>query len=484
MIQLSNKRKELWAALLSERRIYGQPVPRGEYDRSEFQRDYDRVIFSAAFRRLQDKTQVFPLSSSDYVRNRLTHSLEASSVGRTLGTLAGKYLVRLGVACEPDDVATIVATAALAHDIGNPPFGHSGEAAIQSWAKRTLPSPTTAEPRGPAGVVFYNRRKARRPDPMTREELADFYAFEGNAQSFRTLVRTAAHTRTGGLRPTVATLGAMAKYPRPASMPNQPISTPISHKKPGYFQNDRSIACRAFRMLGMVEQSEGIFSRHPLAFLTEAADDACYTIADVEDAFKLGILQFKAVQDVLLPVAVKDPGFKDMPYLHDAARLARMRASALAVFVRECSEAFSNSLDEMENGTLGESLIRRTRVAEEHSQIRLLAKNRVYQNDRVLQIEYAGFSTIGALLDMFYAALCESKDEAREKKLRGLLPVGLVWRPKVGYSLKSPQDPFGFYLNLMTSYERLLAVTDYVSGMTDGFAIQLYQRLSGIRLPD
>ncbi len=485
MPMLFRTRKELWASLLSEQRIFGRPIARGEYDRSEFQRDYDRIVFSPAFRRLQDKTQVFPLSSSDYTRNRLTHSLEVSSVGRTLGVLAGKHLLNLGIPCEPAEIGTIVATAALAHDIGNPPFGHSGEAAIQSWAKRNLPNPATARPRATTARPINFHRKPAEPLAMTSEELADFYAFEGNAQGFRTLVRTAARTRTGGLRPTLATLGAVAKYPRPSLMAIQKKPSSISQKKHGYFQNDRAMACKAFEAIGMIKVAEGVFSRHPLAFLTEAADDACYTIADIEDAFKLGILDFDEVSEVVLPIASRDPYFADNTYLDKPSRFSRMRASALAVLVRECIEAFSSSLEEMEKGTLEVPLLRRTRVAEEHSRIRSLAKEKVYRNERVLQIEYAGFSTIGGLLDMFYAALCDPKDLAKDEKLRRLLPLNLVWRPKKGSVLtRSVDDLFEFYLGLMTPYERLLAVTDYVSGMTDGFAVQLYQRLSGIRLPD
>jgi dGTPase len=474
---------ELWSRLLSDERLYGQSFPPTENSRSEYQRDYDRVVFSSAFRRLQDKTQVFPLSQSDYTRTRLTHSLEVSSVARTLGVLAAKFLVKQGVKCEPHDVGTITATAALAHDLGNPPFGHSGESAIQAWAQRALP-PTQ---QGRSGVVPLRvRRSDASSVRMRREELADFHSFEGNAQGFRILVRTAVRTRTGGLRPTVATLGAMFKYPRPSFVPGHTFDpTDVAAKKPGYFQDDRKMALKAFQRLGLREKAPGVFARHPLAFLTEAADDVCYAIADIEDAYKLGILEFQKVHEVLLPLASSDAGFSEMTHLSHPARLARIRASALAVLVSACITAFRENLDEMEAGLMLVPLLERTKVFEEFKAVKALAKRYVYRNERVVQIEYAGYQTIGGLLDMFYSALCGANDSPKDEKLRLLLPTDFLYRK--GFSrriAKEEKDPIVAYLEVMTPYERLLAVTDYVSGMTDRFAIQLYQRLSGIRLPE
>lgn len=469
--------------MFSDERLYGQSFPPNENSRSEFQRDYDRIIFSSAFRRLQDKTQVFPLSLSDYTRTRLTHSLEASSVARTLGVLAATHLGKSGIKCEAQDIGTITATAALAHDIGNPPFGHSGEAAIQSWAKRSLNLPQTQ-----TGVKpnWHMRRADALAIPMCPEEVADFHLFEGNAQGLRILVRTAARTRKGGLRPTIATLGAMAKYPRPSLLDGYSFrSDDVAEKKPGYFQNDRAMALRAFRQLGLREKATGVFARHPLAFLTEAADDICYAIADIEDAFKLGVVAFEDVRDALLPLASADPGFSEMTHLDNSARLARIRASALSVLVSACINAFRESLEEIETGSLEVSLIKRTKVFGEYQAMTDLAKLKVYRYDRVLQIEYAGYQTIGGLLSMFYEALIKPQAEAKDLKLRQLLPHDFLWREGQGNRLaKSRKDSRDFYLDLMTPYERLLAITDYVSGMTDRFAVQLYQRLSGIRLPD
>ena len=320
---------------------------------------------------------------------------------------------------------------------------------------------------------------------MSPEELSDFHLFEGNAQGLRILVRTAARARKGGLRPTIATLGAMAKYPRPSlSGAYEFDKNAISEKKPGYFQNDRVMAVKAFRNVGMVERQTGVFSRHPLAFLTEAADDICYAVADIEDGFKIGVVTFDEVRSVLLPLASTDIGFHEATYLDHPARLSRIRAAALAVMVSASLSAFCESLEEMESGKLDVSLIERTSISREYKDIKTLAKQKVYRHERVLQIEYAGYQTIGGLLDMFYAALCDPQNGPKDEKLRRLLPRDFLWRPSPNRVARADEDPIDFALRFMTPYERLLAVTDYVSGMTDRFAVQLFQSLSGIRLPE
>jgi dGTPase len=484
------ERQNLWQKLLSSERLYGKRFSQTDDSRSEYQRDYDRIVFSSAFRRLQDKTQVFPLSQSDYTRTRLTHSLETSSVGRTLGIQAGKYLQRTGVHCNPYDIGNVVATAALAHDLGNPPFGHSGESAIQSWAKRKIPAPSPDYQTVPVDRVrFFSRRKSAPTVPMTPAEIADVHLFEGNAQSFRILARTWARTRKGGMRPTLATLGALAKYPRPSMAGDFAFDeNNAAQKKPGYFQNDRLMAHKAYRAVGMKELSPGVFVRHPLSFLTEAADDVCYAIADLEDALKLKIVSFNDVRDVMIPLACQDAGFSEPEYLDDAARLARIRASTLAVLVHACTGAFRDNLSSLEEGSLCEALIKRTSVWGHYQGLTGLAKAKVYSNERVLQLEYAGYQTIGGLLEMFHEAICDTtatRDHKKADKLLRLLPSEIIWQEGHAARLQaSGHDPFSFYLGLMTPYERLLAITDYVSGMTDRFAIQLYQRLTGIRLPD
>jgi dGTPase len=375
-------------------------------------------------------------------------------------------------------VSTIVAAAALAHDLGNPPFGHSGEAAIQYWATRRLPKadalPAAHSKSGKINVT---------PFPMSDEQIADFLRFEGNAQGLRLLLRTAARTRKGGLRPTLATVGALVKYPRPSAVHEYTFDNKkVSEKKPGYFQSERTMAIRAFQNVGMIERTRGVFCRHPLAFLTEAADDVCYAIADLEDGFKVGALNFQETRDVLLPLASADQGFSEVTYVGHSARVDRMRASALAVLAKACVQAFRDNLEALEEGTLAKSLVELTPVSQQYESVKDLAKQKVYSHERVLQIEYAGFQTLGGLLDMFYSALCDPQHMKKDDKLRKLLPVGFLFRPG-RKNVFEGKEPMEAALQSMTPYERMLAVTDYVSGMTDGFAVQLFQRLSGIRLP-
>ena len=260
---MNQDRSERWQQLISPRRVgrlsSQQPPRQATPDelRTAYDIDHDRIVFSSAFRSLHDKTQVFPLSTSDYTRTRLTHSIEASSVGRSLGLLAGQLLCRQGVEVEPSHLGTIVATACLAHDIGNPPFGHSGEAAIQHWVSKRWPAFERVE-----------RPGAKHPF-ATPSEWKDVERFEGNAQGFRILTRLQSRTQRGGLRYTAATVGAMSKYPRPSLLPGgrERDRRYISEKKFGFFQDDAELAHETFQTLGLCEREPGLFSRHPLDFL-------------------------------------------------------------------------------------------------------------------------------------------------------------------------------------------------------------------------
>jgi dGTPase len=270
-----------WAHLISAERF--KAPAEAERQRSPFQRDSDRIVFSAAFRRLQDKTQVHPFPDSDYVRRRLTHSLEVSCVGRSLGTELGNYLVKQNPALIsnisekatlPFDLGQIVANACLAHDIGNPPFGHAGEKAIGSWFKEQLPSAFKTD--------------------LTDEQRADLYRFEGNAQGFRLLTRLQDFRGEGGLRLTYATLATFTKYPTSSLKTG---SSYIGAKKHGFFADDVNHFAEIAKAIGLNKYTHG-WRRHSLVFLMEAADDICYRVIDVEDAFKLNRLSFKEAEDL------------------------------------------------------------------------------------------------------------------------------------------------------------------------------------------
>nr|WP_217918749.1 dNTP triphosphohydrolase [Myxococcus sp. AM010] len=443
-------------------------------ERTDYDRDYDRIVFSAEFRCLHDKTQVFPLSTSDYTRTRLTHSIEASCVGRSLGALAGRGLLARDVKVNPSHLGTIVAAACLAHDIGNPPFGHSGEAAIQHWVSQRLVPP------------------GGQPSPFeTLAQWKDLESFEGNAQGFRILNRLQSRERRGGLRYTAATLGAMSKYPRASVLPGGRArdKARVSEKKFGYFQDDEALALEAYQAMGLVEREPGVFSRHPLAFLVEAADDICYAVIDLEDSAKLGLIPIKdacELLDAVLPKPVNGP--VRPPPSHPETRLAQARARAIGELIQACVKVFLENVEAMEEGTWETPLAAAyDDVAKPLKAIRHLTRRCGYESERVLQIESAGFKTLGGLLDMFAMAVITDTPNREEKKLRQLLPLDLFQRPEhardTAEAPASRDEAITEAVARLSKYQRLLCVTDYISGMTDGFAVELFQRLSGIKLP-
>jgi len=306
-----------WERLLSRRRLGTAPsaeVP----DRTAFQRDYDRLVFSSAFRRLQDKTQVFPLAESDYVRTRLTHSLEASCVGRSLGTLVGQALEesdRLPDAIGAADVGAIVAAAGLAHDIGNPPFGHSGEDAIGHW--------------------FAHSEAGRRYlDQLDEAQAEELRRFEGNAQGFRVITRLQNPDSAGGLGLTCATLGAFSKYPRGAARSAAEREYDgASNKKFGFFEAERGRFETVAAEVGLIPRRAGeSWYRHPLAFLVEAADDICYHIVDLEDAFRLGHVTFAETEALLHAIAAPRSG-RLSAIQGEKEKIAYLRATAINALV-------------------------------------------------------------------------------------------------------------------------------------------------------
>jgi dGTPase len=468
---MNSERIEKWKRLLSDKRLgvahtNDRPPIIG---RSKFDQDYDRIVFSSAFRRLQDKTQVFPLSQSDYTRTRLTHSIEVSCVGRSLGQMAGKFLQEKGVLKELPvsyaDIGTIISAACLAHDTGNPPFGHSGESSIQQWAVRAFDN--------------LDAQKSKLASIIEEEaSMQDFLKFEGNAQGFRIYSKLQGRERKGGLRLTLATIGTLTKYPRPSIIDKDLKQNNVAYKKFGYFQDDESLALEVFKELGLPEKASGIFQRHPLAFLMEAADDICYAVIDIEDAWQLRILSYSEVEQALSPIAEKIPGSStDIDLSPDSSKIARLRAMAIHSLTMQCIDVFRDNLEAIENGDFTESLIAKTSSYSDYKNLKDLAKKQVYTNERVLQIEYVGFQAIGGLLEIYSSAILSDNPNPKDEKLRQLFPL---------QQLQYPEKQFTTHeecLNLLSPYQRLLAVTDYISGMTDSFAVDLYQKLSGIKLP-
>jgi len=442
-----------WSKLLSSSRLCRNDEQNKDV-RSEFQRDYDRIVYSSAFRRLQDKTQVFPLAESDYVRTRLTHSIEVSCVGRSLGTLAGKLVIETEASfqeaslqdIQPSEFGNIVAAACLAHDIGNPPFGHSGEDAISSWFK------------GEGNKYLCC---------LSEEEKADFLKFEGNAQGFRVLTRLQSAINRGGLQLTYAVLGAYCKYPRAAFIPDFDGSKKVSEKKFGFVQGDSELFKEVAENLGLKNKQDNAWSRHPLAFLMEAADDICYRIIDLEDGHRLGKVAFEETEKMLKEVASDKQGDTGNSYAliddDKKGKIEYLRAKAINNLITEAVSSFKQNYEAIMNGTFESDLLSQTEYSSLLDEIKELSRRKVYASPNVLQIEAAGFEVLGGLLEKVVPALVNEDKTSAEKKVLQLIP---------------PQFTKG-----KNKYEKLLSATDFVSGMTDSYAVTLYRRLRGIELP-
>lgn len=435
-----------WQQLLSDARPGSrhQSTASPQKNRSNYDRDYGRILFSSAFRRLQDKTQVFPLGRNDYVRTRLTHSLEVAHIGSSLGMLAGEWLAEKGALPSlivPSDVATIVSTACLAHDIGNPPFGHSGEDAIETALKRH-------------GLEM---------------------TFEGNAQGFRILTRTGDPMEGNGLKLTAAVLGAFMKYPCTQSYSaavKQYRITSVNRlecKKFGIGEQERSTASFVAGRLGLIPRSapEGkdlCWCRHPLAYLMEAADDICYRIADVEDGYFSGILEFGHVRDLFSPFLEGS----QLDYVRDQEKKGEkdscihyMRALAIGKSIQSAVDSFKNHEKELLQGRMEQSLIDSSELAAPLNGLYRYAMENVYQAREVIEVEAMGYKVLGELIDFFMEWVNHPSSGQSKKVAIMLQGTGL------------PQDDEG-------KDARLAHMLDYISGMTDSFALETYRKLTGI----
>ena len=447
-------KKKIWEKLLSSERLGAGKAP-GTAERTAFQQDYDRIVFTSAFRRMKDKTQVFPLSKSDYVRTRLTHSLEASCVGRSLGAVVGREIIaRHGLKdVESGDFGAIVAAACLAHDIGNPPFGHAGEDAIREWFRIS-------------GLL-------ERHD-FTAAQRADFERYEGNAQGFRIVSRLQSPANPGGLQLTSAVLATFTKYPRPSHVADELDGK--SGKKFGFFQQDADNFARVAESTGLVERIPGTaWRRHPLAFLVEVADDTCYLIVDLEDAARLGFVPYKDAECLLADLAGNTINGGRLDRLHDPKeRLEYLRAKAIGRLLENAASVFLENEDAILDGSFDDELLEQSPVGVPLQAVLKIAKETIYTARPALEIETAGFEVLGALLALFANAVEAAADvpgtrmTQRERMLLKLLPVQFL-----GHDGVPDTDP----------YVRLLQVADFVAGMTDSYAVDMYRKLKGYALP-
>ena len=445
-------KRKVWEKLLSSERLGAGKAP-GTAERTAFQQDYDRIVFTSAFRRMKDKTQVFPLSKSDYVRTRLTHSLEVSCVGRSLGAVVGREIIaRHGLQhVESGDFGAIVAAACLAHDIGNPPFGHAGEDAIREWFRHS-------------GLLDRHE--------FTPAQRADFERYEGNAQGFRIVSRLQSPANPGGLQLSSAVLATFTKYPRPSHI--EADLDGKSGKKFGFFQQDADNFRRVARSTGLIERIPNTaWHRHPLAFLVEVADDTCYLIVDLEDAARLGFVPYKDAECLLADLAGNTINGARLHHLHDPKeRLEYLRAKAIGCLLESAAAVFLENEDAILSGKFDDELLESSPIAHPLQAILKLAKETIYTARPALEIETAGFEVLGALLGLFTNAVEARAGHARyttrERMLLKLLPSQFL-----GHGGEPDADP----------YIRLLQVADFVAGMTDSYAVDMYRKLKGFDLP-
>ena len=439
-----------WSTLLSGGRHLQHTVAATGPSRSAFEQDYDRIIFSHPFRRLQDKTQVHPLPEHDFVHTRLTHSLEVSSVGRSLGKRVGEVIMQrypdLANHVSMFDFGAIVAAAALAHDVGNPPFGHAGETAISDFFKVH-----------PTGTRF--RRS------VSDAEWEDLTHFEGNAQGFRIL-----NQNQYGLKLTFATLGAFTKYPVTSDFtPRDPARR--SQKKFGYYQTETPAFRAVVGATGMLPVGEA-FARHPLAFLVEAADDICYSIIDLEDGCNLGLVSFadaRSLFESVITLSSSKLGKLDS-IRGFAEKIGYLRALAIGDLMTECAAVFLNNEEGMLAGSFDQALADHCPSRKALKEIINVSVRQIYRARQVVEIEAAGHEVLPGLLGEFTQAgeyLLGGVRSGKYNNLQLLIPAEI--RDAISQEQTTP-------------YEMLRYILDFISGLTDRHAVALYRRIKGISL--
>jgi dGTPase len=430
-----------WEKLLSNKRLFGSAHPD---DRSEFQKDWDRIIFSFAFRRLQRKTQVHPMPNNDYIHNRLTHSLEAASIGRSLGEGVGRSLKRrnrLPENVSVQDVGAIVQAACLAHDLGNPPFGHAGEFAIRDFYRK-------------AGALL---------EGVEGETKRDLEMFEGNAQGFRLITNLESNPNDGGLRLTCATLGTFMKYPWPSS------KAPKDKEKFGFYATETGLFREVADNLGLMQKSSDTWCRHPLAHLVEAADDICYAIIDLEDGVMLDILQVREFEDILLPLcgAAIEEEYKAHSSKPIRQKMGWLRSKAMGVFVGMVVKAFEENEEALLAGGIEAGL---TTVCPESfvvaiKKAKALARDKVFKYPKKTEIEIGAYAAIDILL----RAMSEAAKEATQCKGE------LSFRTKRIFDLMDEDAPTLGEPPAVCHRQ----VLDYVAGMTDDYVTYLAAQIGG-----
>jgi len=438
-----------WEKLLSLKR-FGDTQKRERKDQDEtrlgFEVDYDRIIFSSEFRSLQDKTQVVPLSSEDFVHTRLTHSLEVSVVGRSLGRKVGLKILdkypdlREIHQYQSNDFGAIVASASLAHDIGNPPFGHSGEKSI--------------------GQFFISEKGKFFSKDLTKKQYQDLCDFEGNANGFKILTQSRIG-REGGLRLSYATLGAFVKYPK-ESLPKRPTKN-VSHKKYGFFQSEVDVFNDIAGELGLTKDETESYIRHPLAYLVEAADDICYTIIDFEDGINLGLIEEEFALEYLINLVRDSINTEKYHQLSNTTdRISYLRALSINTLIKECAEIFMKNEAEIIQGVFQSSLLDRSKYKAQISDIIKISVENIYESKEVIEKEIAGYNLISVLLESYITAANKmhgGNPNSYDKLILSLLPKTID-------------------LNKPDLYSRILEICHYIASFSDSQALLVYKKIT------
>ncbi len=432
--------------------------------RNPYQRDYDRLIFSSAFRRLQNKTQVFPLPGSIFVHNRLTHSLEVACVGRSIGSMIGQRIAKAYHTSDEDfqrfynyELGSVVAAACLAHDIGNPPFGHSGEKAISAYFKNLSKEET-----------------AILKEQVSENQYADLIHFEGNANGLRLLTHPFNENSEGGMRLTYTTIASMIKYPCEARAGHKKGN--LHRKKYGFFDSEKQTFQKIVSEFGLISISTDeqiAYARHPFVYLVEAADDICYQIIDWEDAYRLKIISLEKAIDGLLNffpeegIQTRSKAKSVVEKIVDAnQKIAYLRATVINLLLENCVNVFWNKREQILAGTYEKSLTDDldAEIAVPFNKLKEISIKEIYNYRSVVEIELAGYKILGGLLEEFIPAVLYP-DRPNAEKLLQLVPPQFIYQGE----------------NL---YLKLQSVIDFISGMTDIYAVDLYRKIKGIALPE
>ena len=438
-----------WEKLLSLKR-FGDTQKRERKDQDEtrlgFEVDYDRIIFSSEFRSLQDKTQVVPLSNEDFVHTRLTHSLEVSVVGRSLGRQVGTKILekfpdlKNTSGYQANDFGAIVAAASLAHDIGNPPFGHSGEKSI--------------------GQFFISGKGKEFSKELSKKQYQDLCDFEGNANGFKILTQSRIG-REGGLRLSYATLGAFVKYPK-ESLPIKPTSN-VSHKKYGFFQTEVDVFSDIAEELGLNKDETGSYIRHPLAYLVEAADDICYTIIDFEDGINLGLIEEEFALEYLINLVRDSINTEKYHKLSNTSdRISYLRALSINTLINECVEIFMNNEDQIMQGVFTSSLLDKSKYKAQIDDIIKISIENIYESKEVIEKEIAGYNLISVLLESYISAannMYAGNANSYDKLILNLLPGTID-------------------INKEDLYTRILEICHYIASFSDSQALLVYKKIT------